>query len=97
MSEVQKRQLEFKLNRDFPEQHLVTRRPEVSFPAEESSSAVADALPGAAAGTLHGTPRFMEHFDERGAGSLRMRKGGSSRKLENGTIVGKTQCDGGKR
>ena len=67
----------------------MTRRPEVSFPTEESAT-VAEALTvaaAAAAGTLHGTPRFMEHFDERGAGSLRMRKGGSSRKLENGTLL----------
>ena len=57
-----------------PEQHLVAK---VLFPAEgwpEASSV--------AAGTLHGTPRFMEHLEDTGSGSLRMMNGGSSKKLK---------------
>ena len=53
-----------------PEQHLVAK---VSFPAEEAP---------VAAGTLHGTPRFIEHLEVTGSGSLRMMKGGSSKKLK---------------
>ena len=53
-----------------PEQHLVAK---VSFPADAPSVA--------ATGTLHGTPRFMEHLEDTGSGSLRMMNGGSSKKL----------------
>lgn len=53
-----------------PEQHLVAK---VSFPSDAPSVA--------ATGTLHGTPRFIEHLEDTGSGSLRMMNGGSSKKL----------------